>query len=382
MYRIFLFGASSGISNYGVGNYTDLIFKILNAESLITIIYIDFKLTTGKENVEIKEYKNGDSRVYFKLNYNNLYKNFDPHRVISAVNQLYEMKANDFFHFNCPEHLPIIEILNKSISPCLLYTVHFDLKQLKKISYFNYSAELKAIELCNSIICLNEEAKSTIEEINPIYAKKTIRINTPIPKLPRASLVERKNLRLQFGISERDTIILYNGRIDKNKGIYDFFRIFPSVLRNNPNTILLIVGDGNLNNALYCCRKFIGNVRFTGYISREDRAFKYRLFQIADLAILPSYSEQLSMTFLEMANLEIPILVNNIAAFRIYSHINAIDIKKGKMDNKAFVSKVIHIITHREEYVRKSKLLKKELSETNNIRGFKKKLLTICKKIE
>jgi glycosyltransferase involved in cell wall biosynthesis len=377
MRRIFLFGASTGISHYGVGNYTDLIFKVLHKEPLITIVYIDFKLTSDKENIELTEYRNRDIKICFKLNSGNLYKHFDSRRVISAMEQLFEMKANDFFHFNCPEHLSIIQTLRDRLNPSILYTIHFDIKQLEKMSDLNYNAELKILELCSTIICLNDEAISTIERINPVYRKKTIRINTPLPTIPHASLDQLKKIRLEYGISERDTIILYNGRIDKNKGIYDFFKIFPSILRTNPNTILLIIGDGNLNNALYCCRKFIGNVRFTGYISREDRSYKYRLLQLADLAILPSYSEQLSMTFLEMAALEIPILVHNIAVFKIYSHITTIALRNGTMDKDAFTSKVVEVIAHKEEYLSKAKLLKKELSKTNSIIGFKKKLLTI-----
>ena len=99
-------------------------------------------------------------------------------------------------------------------------------------------------------------------------------------------------------LHERDNIILFLGKIGKNKGIFDLLYAFKIVVESIPDATLLIGGDGEIDNAKNIINdlKLENNVNLLGWI---DDKTKFDLLNQSKVYILPSYNEGLPMGILE-----------------------------------------------------------------------------------
>jgi glycosyltransferase involved in cell wall biosynthesis len=106
--------------------------------------------------------------------------------------------------------------------------------------------------------------------------------------------------RQKFGVTSRFAI--YVGRIDENKGCKELFSLFLGSLASLPRGLdLVLVGNPILPIPSH------PRIRHLGFLSDED---KFDALAAADLLIMPSYYESLSMVTLEAWALGRPVLVN------------------------------------------------------------------------
>jgi glycosyltransferase involved in cell wall biosynthesis len=120
-------------------------------------------------------------------------------------------------------------------------------------------------------------------------------VGSEVPANPQPSRFRQKyNLRGPFAI--------YVGRIDENKGCKELFEYFQTYLRQNAGELtLVLVGHSLLDVPKH------PRIRHLGFI---DDADKFDGIAAADLLIMPSYFESLSMVALEAWALGRPVLAN------------------------------------------------------------------------
>jgi len=95
---------------------------------------------------------------------------------------------------------------------------------------------------------------------------------------------------------------IYVGRIDRNKGCNELFEFFQGYVRDvSDKTTLVLIGHSLLPVPTH------PHIRHLGFV---DDADKYDALAAADLLIMPSYFESLSMVALEAWALGRPVLVN------------------------------------------------------------------------
>jgi glycosyltransferase involved in cell wall biosynthesis len=128
------------------------------------------------------------------------------------------------------------------------------------------------------------------------------------PKKANKKLVEE--LRSRYGIKE-EKVILFVGRLTWVKGIYNLIKAMPEVLKEFPNTKLIILGKGEDYNNLIALSQQLGlyesKVRIhSEWVSEEERIAHYAL---ADLCVFPSISEPFGIVSLEAMAMEKPIVV-------------------------------------------------------------------------
>jgi glycosyltransferase involved in cell wall biosynthesis len=100
----------------------------------------------------------------------------------------------------------------------------------------------------------------------------------------------------------RGPFALYVGRIDKNKGCPELFEFFGGYLRDvSDKTTLVLLGHSLLPVPQH------PRIRHLGFVDETD---KYDALAAADLLIMPSYFESLSMVALEAWALGKPVLAN------------------------------------------------------------------------
>jgi len=97
-------------------------------------------------------------------------------------------------------------------------------------------------------------------------------------------------------------IVLYVGRLEPEKRIYELIELWPLVQKNFPKALLYIIGEGR--EYIKLVNKAGPGVVFTGAI---NDVLPY--YQVADLFVLPSISEGLSNSLLEALSVELPVVV-------------------------------------------------------------------------
>lgn len=139
----------------------------------------------------------------------------------------------------------------------------------------------------------------------------------------RLGIEERNTMRQQLGFDKDDYIVVYVGRISKEKGIFELLKAFE--LNQNSRIKLLIVGStefGNNkhsefeNNIIELSKKLGDSVKTTGYIQHSD-IWKY--YQLSDLACLPSvWEEPAGLTILEALLNGLPVITTNVGGIPEY----------------------------------------------------------------
>jgi len=105
-------------------------------------------------------------------------------------------------------------------------------------------------------------------------------------------------------------IVLYLGRITLQKGPEYFVRAAKKVSEFNPKTIFIVAGSGDMQEGMIAEASYLGIIDkmvFTGFLRGDE---KEKIYQAADLYVMPSVSEPFGITPLEAAANGTPVLVS------------------------------------------------------------------------
>jgi len=120
-------------------------------------------------------------------------------------------------------------------------------------------------------------------------------VGSDVPERPQPD-----RFRQRFGIN--GPFAIYVGRIDENKGCSELFAYFQRFARQMPGTLqLVLIGQSLLPVPSH------PRLRHFGFLTDED---KFDAMAAADVLVMPSYYESLSMVALEAWALGKPVLAN------------------------------------------------------------------------
>lgn len=153
----------------------------------------------------------------------------------------------------------------------------------------------------------------------------------------------RRKMRESLGIAQDATVILFVGRLNRDKGILDLAYAFDTLAKNNPDLVLLIVGaeeDILFTDIQTICLAERGRLHFVSFTVNPER-----YMMAADIFCLPSYREGFGMTLIEAAACGVPVV-----ASRIYGITDAVeDFKTGLLfpagDVAALGQSLLRLIT-------------------------------------
>ncbi|MDI9817776.1 MULTISPECIES: glycosyltransferase family 4 protein [unclassified Legionella] len=119
------------------------------------------------------------------------------------------------------------------------------------------------------------------------------------------SILENKNTRISLGIKDDELVLLFLGRITKDKGIFELIESFSQLLKEKHNIVLLIVGpfEQGIEQEIRAYAKHLGDEKivFAGFSSQPEN-----YMAIADILCLPSYREGFGTVVIEAAAMELP----------------------------------------------------------------------------
>ena len=107
------------------------------------------------------------------------------------------------------------------------------------------------------------------------------------------------------------TIITFIGRLVYAKGAQDLIAIFPKIKQKNPDTKVIIVGDGPYKNELQkrIDREYKNDILFLGTKNPQEIV---EILSITDIFVNLSYSEGFGITVLEAGAVGVPIIATKV----------------------------------------------------------------------
>ncbi len=120
-------------------------------------------------------------------------------------------------------------------------------------------------------------------------------------------------LKLKYNINEDDIVVIFSGRLIKEKGIFELLKAIRLV--KNTNIKLLVVGsyfyNTDMNSAKIeeiqnLSRDLREKIIFTGYVDYKNIA---EIYAVADFAVLPSmWEEPAGLTVIEAMAMNLPVI--------------------------------------------------------------------------
>ncbi len=157
--------------------------------------------------------------------------------------------------------------------------------------------------LCNVIIAPSNFMKQKLIEYG---VKREIYV---IPTgLKPEKFKKGKNLRKKFKIPSNCFVILYAGRLGKEKNIEFILQAFSILQKKYSNIKLMITGNGPEYNQLYKKSvelNIVNNVIFTGFIQYEKMK---DIYATADLFVTASKTETQCLSVIEAASAGLPVV--------------------------------------------------------------------------
>lgn len=117
-------------------------------------------------------------------------------------------------------------------------------------------------------------------------------------------------MRRQFA-AEHQKIVLFVGRMVREKGVHVLLQAAQSILAAVPGTQFLLVGTGYYLDDLKALANNLGvqhNVHFLGYVSDHDLL---RLYKCADVVVIPSLYEPFGIVALEGMAAQVPVVTSD-----------------------------------------------------------------------
>lgn len=131
----------------------------------------------------------------------------------------------------------------------------------------------------------------------------------------------RSDIRESLEILLSDTVFLYIGRLNRDKGLLDLANAFCLIHQQYPDSILLVVGpdeEGMQSEMMQILASCADRVRFVGFADKPED-----FMAASDVLCLPSYREGFGNVVIEAAAVGIPAVGS-----RIYGLIDAIEDEK------------------------------------------------------
>jgi len=189
-------------------------------------------------------------------------------------------------HHRYPEYLAYT--IRKSTGIKTVMTVHDFVHGLK---YFSYKSDC--------IIAINNSVKSHLQSIFGLAVDRLFVLYNCLKEKGKFDL-RKDNVINLFNIPLDYQIILYLGRIVKEKGIDLLISSFKSLLNEKDKVILIIVGDGKPKMD-FLNKEYVNKIKLYSPVENVQE-----FYEIADIVVLPSSREPFGYTMLEAGLNKIP----------------------------------------------------------------------------
>lgn len=238
------------------------------------------------------------------------------------------------------------------------------------------------IKKCEKILCVSEYIKKCI--INRYHIEDNVKVLINCVDTDRfnsnMSDFEKKQIKEKYGIKENEKILLFTGRLSKEKGIMEILEAISNI--NIDNYKLLIVGEvfygtsiksnfeSKINNIIQNLKE---KVVFTGYVQYEQIN---KIYGIADIAVLPStWNDPAPLTIIEAMATGLPIITTNSGGIPEYAKDGCAIILKKEERLSEQLEKAIDVLLKDDEKRAEMRQISLKNAKELNLDNFYKNLI-------
>ncbi|MEX0886632.1 MAG: glycosyltransferase family 4 protein, partial [Phycisphaeraceae bacterium] len=187
-----------------------------------------------------------------------------------------------------------------------------------------YDIERRGMHAAVRVIAVSHMTASIIEHRYGVPRSRIAIVHNGIDPTPPATTGEAGPTTVRLADDER--LVLFLGRLTMQKGPQYFVEAAVRVLEKNPNVKFIMAGDGDRADELVdlAARRGIGHrLLFAGFLRGEDVD---RVFQTADVYVMPSVSEPVGLAALEAIRSDVPVIVSrNSGVAEVVKHALKVD---------------------------------------------------------
>ena len=227
------------------------------------------------------------------------------HRYAALATELAEKEQFDIVHAHDWMTYPAgIAVAALSGKPLIvhMHATEFD-RSGEHVNQMIYDIERRGLHAADKIIAVSYRTRSIIVDRYGISREKVEVVHNGVER-------NGNNVLADSGIEKEEKIVLFLGRITMQKGPEYFLRAAKRVLDVMDNVKFVMAGSGDLMHRAVEMAAELGighKVLFTGFL-RGDAVQK--IYQMADLFVMPSVSEPFGLVPLEALNNDIPVIIS------------------------------------------------------------------------
>lgn len=160
---------------------------------------------------------------------------------------------------------------------------------------------------CDAVIALSRKMQKQLDG----WGSKTAAtlLPTGVDPLPRGTRLEKANFRKQHGIADDERVLLYVGRLSREKNLDVLIEAFEQIVKSRKKVKLVFVGDFDYREALEANaarRNLSDNVVFVGKLDRQKLGLAY---ESADIFLFPSTTDTQGLVVHEAAGAGLPLIL-------------------------------------------------------------------------
>ena len=198
--------------------------------------------------------------------------------------------------------------------------------------------------VCDGVIVPSNKMR---KELIGYGIKKDIKILPSFIETSRFQRNEKGYLHKKLNIPEDHKILLSVGRLGKEKSFDFLIEMFKYVVKNEPQTHLVIVGQGQEELNLRKLAKKLALEKSVHFTGKLDNKVVPNSYSDADIFVFASSSETQGLTVLEAAASGLPLVVVDDPAFSNIALENRNSLKS-PLNQKIFAQSVIRLLSQPE----------------------------------
>jgi glycosyltransferase involved in cell wall biosynthesis len=237
----------------------------------------------------------------------NMYE--EVHRYAAVAAELVASEQFDVIHahdwMTYPAGIVVAAISGKPLI-VHVHSTEFD-RSGEHVNQMIYDIERKGMERADKVIAVSYFTRSIIINRYGISGDKVEVVYNGVQR----NGSDNGNWALaESGIEKDEKIVLFLGRITMQKGPEYFLQAAKKVLEVMDNVKFVIAGSGDLMHRTIEMAAGLGigqKVLFTGFLHGED---VQKIYEMADLYVMPSVSEPFGIAPLEALNNDVPVIIS------------------------------------------------------------------------
>jgi glycogen synthase len=218
-----------------------------------------------------------------------------------------------------------------------VHATEFDRTGGNEIHQFVYDIERRGMHEADQIIAVSQFTKNKIIEHYGVDSAKVTVVHNAV------EFNDHKFTKKEMGLSDKEKVVLFLGRITLQKGPDYFMHTAKRVLDYMQDVTFVMAGSGDMQARMIEEAASLGiadKMLFTGFLRGKDVD---KAYQMADLYVMPSVSEPFGITPLEAMRNNVPVLISKQSGV---SEVVGHALKTNFWDVNEMANQIISVLEH------------------------------------